>query len=526
MEGLPESLEHVHTNDTFVKLYKRFWTDGENPISIDSNKTEFIQLGDHIPPFTYESFNPHLRLIVLPRYRYFEERILALRNSPSHADSGLILTGQSGIGKSCFLLYLLIRYLSQKQPVIYQHFETTYVFANEGVFTVKKFECLRNTFFRRIPALVDDMAGPPPPGLVLASPAFPIHATAPLLSNYNNWRKHRRPSMFVMNPLSRSEMLNFFSTIYPDHTLDQVDTWISLYGRDIRTIRTAILSGIYDHEREVQEQINYLDIQTLADLLRNPHEAHPTASDCLIQTLRAKPLPDPTSVEYIRPDWMVHAIASRYIYRKLWKHFREKGADAHQSFLEKTSGPRSAVVMRGWAFENWCHEQLCESASGGELVIQKMALSEDSTVMKRNDDSEIQIVPIRPKRVETYTSTMHIDRTRDASVYYLPEEANNPAFDSYIRLSDDLGVAFQMTISSKYSLNIEGLSLLSSRLATKQKYCVFVIPEGHAFQCPAPPKPWGSDYEFYTLEIALELPAPLYLHGDSAEDLDDTFGSS
>ncbi|KAJ8519872.1 hypothetical protein ONZ45_g3218 [Pleurotus djamor] len=101
MDGLikahPNALERTYPNDVFAKLYKRFWTDGENPISIDSSETEFIQLGDHIPPFTYESFNPRLKLLVLPRYRYFEERILALRNSPNHADSGVILTGQSGI---------------------------------------------------------------------------------------------------------------------------------------------------------------------------------------------------------------------------------------------------------------------------------------------------------------------------------------------------------------------------------------------------------------------------------------------
>ncbi|KAJ8522957.1 hypothetical protein ONZ45_g511 [Pleurotus djamor] len=448
----------------------------------------------HYPPCIELDDNPDLKLLILSQYPYFLERIKAIRTCKSR---GLVLIGHPGIGKSTFLLYLLIHHLFHKEPVIYSRNGLTLYFSAQGVVSFNDLVALNDESLQCVPALVDD--GPPHPNLVISQP-FPIHATSPQLAKYGYWYKKRSATMLVMNPLTVDELFAICSLTAPNITRNQIKTLTSLYGYNKHIIQAALANGEQSHVQNLTSLIARLEITTLVDLLDMPLVADPLVSRYIIQTFRDSPLPDPVSRQYLSSDSMVHSVVSRHVFRLLWNHFRLKDPDACQRLT-------SVASSRGWAFENWCHEQLSDGQA--PLRLQRMKIFGDSIIMTHGDN-DVHLLDIHPTSVSTYPCTMPVARTREAATYYIPHECNNPAFDAHYRLSDELGVGFRMTVCPKQTLKPQDLSLLSRRLGTKKQYFVFVIPKGHVFRCPAPPSRWRSIFEFYTCELPFKLSGMFY----------------
>ncbi|KAI9446795.1 hypothetical protein H4582DRAFT_2070118 [Lactarius indigo] len=120
---------------------------------------------------------------------------------------GVVVTGQLGIGKSCFLYYLLFCLLSKKKPVALQRFNYFFVFQEDGVsrypFTTDPHHLPRGTW-----ALSDSNNLPCPTFLEAASwgTAWIIQTASPLEQGWKKWKTQRSADIFVMDYFTIEEM--------------------------------------------------------------------------------------------------------------------------------------------------------------------------------------------------------------------------------------------------------------------------------------------------------------------------------
>lgn len=117
---------------------------------------------------------------------------------------GVVVTGQPGIGKSCFLYYVLLRLLSRESPVAIQVPGYFLIFSFNGV----EIHTLDHTDYNVFPAgtcvLSDSNEEVKAPcsaflGAAKQGRAWIVQATSPLEERWREWKKQRSADIFVMD---------------------------------------------------------------------------------------------------------------------------------------------------------------------------------------------------------------------------------------------------------------------------------------------------------------------------------------
>ncbi|KAH9180197.1 hypothetical protein EDB89DRAFT_1900160 [Lactarius sanguifluus] len=127
----------------------------------------------------------------------------------AHKCGGVVVTGQPGIGKSCFLYYLLFRLLSKKNPVALQRSGHFFVFQEDGVsrypLTAYPDNLPAGTW-----ALSDSNRTQLPCATFLEAAswgtAWIIQTTSPLEQRWQKWKTQRSADIFVMDYFPIEEM--------------------------------------------------------------------------------------------------------------------------------------------------------------------------------------------------------------------------------------------------------------------------------------------------------------------------------
>ncbi|KAH9048284.1 hypothetical protein EDB84DRAFT_299074 [Lactarius hengduanensis] len=127
----------------------------------------------------------------------------------AHKCGGVVVTGQPGIGKSCFLYYLLFRLLSKKNPVALQRSRYFFVFQEDGVsrypLTADPDSLPAGTW-----ALSDyDQTQLPCAAFLEAASwgtAWIVQTTSPLEHRWKKWKTQRSADIFVMDYFTIEEM--------------------------------------------------------------------------------------------------------------------------------------------------------------------------------------------------------------------------------------------------------------------------------------------------------------------------------
>ncbi|KAI9464952.1 hypothetical protein BJY52DRAFT_1144826, partial [Lactarius psammicola] len=123
---------------------------------------------------------------------------------------GVVITGQPGIGKSCFLYYLLLHRLSEMTPVALQLLSYFVVFRDDGVYRYP-LDADPDYLPEGTWALSDsnDVAKQPCTAFLGAAQlqcAWIVQTASPLEERWKNWQKHRNADTFVMNHISIQEI--------------------------------------------------------------------------------------------------------------------------------------------------------------------------------------------------------------------------------------------------------------------------------------------------------------------------------
>ncbi|PBK82417.1 hypothetical protein ARMGADRAFT_737646 [Armillaria gallica] len=146
------------------------------------------------------------RLFVPGEYIYLFERIQRSQTESDYT-RGIILDGHSGIGKSMFLFYALIRCLQESQEAILYFFCRTIMFSKDGVEEIDLNNFPYHSIHSPIWCLIDSYCGErPPPQFISHQYILPILASSRSDESYSSWAKRRSASRLVMNPWSDEEI--------------------------------------------------------------------------------------------------------------------------------------------------------------------------------------------------------------------------------------------------------------------------------------------------------------------------------
>ncbi|KAF8260034.1 hypothetical protein EI94DRAFT_1749735 [Lactarius quietus] len=154
-------------------------------------------------------------------YRYLQS--CADEVDPRRRRSGMIVTGHPGIGKSCFLYYLLFRLLSMRKNVAFQVDDQFLFFEDTGVQICN----IASSTGHAIPdgtwTLTDSHTGfEKPCGAFLTAcgsrRTWLVQTTAPSEDNWRTWKKEYRADIYWMDVITLDELNALGKILHP--TLD------------------------------------------------------------------------------------------------------------------------------------------------------------------------------------------------------------------------------------------------------------------------------------------------------------------
>ncbi|KAH9177660.1 hypothetical protein EDB89DRAFT_2064625 [Lactarius sanguifluus] len=196
------------------KLYETLWGEDLNVI------LEEISDGGNTWKYVPKTRIDHLKmrelgyketrgLLVRPEYNVTFD-VLQQDHSIAEDCGGVIVTGQPGIGKTCFLYYLLFRRLSERRPVALEQPEFFILFHEGGVY---RYPLKADP--RYLPdgtwVLSDSNDEAPKPCSTFRSAAklriaWLIQTSSPQMKRWEDWVKYCDADTFVMNHVSIEEI--------------------------------------------------------------------------------------------------------------------------------------------------------------------------------------------------------------------------------------------------------------------------------------------------------------------------------
>ncbi|KAH9010689.1 hypothetical protein EDB84DRAFT_1570276 [Lactarius hengduanensis] len=197
---------------TAEKLYEKLW--GEDLNAILEEISDDDGTWKYVPKTRIDDlkmselgYNETRGLLVRPEYDVAFGMLQQAHDHWTPEDcGGVVVTGQPGIGKTCFLYYLLFRRLSERRPVALEQPKFFILFHEGGVYRYSL-----NADTRYLPdgtwALSDSNDEAPKPCTTFRSAsklrtAWIVQTTSPVETRWRDWRKYCKAGMFVMNHVS------------------------------------------------------------------------------------------------------------------------------------------------------------------------------------------------------------------------------------------------------------------------------------------------------------------------------------
>ncbi|GAM23476.1 hypothetical protein SAMD00019534_066510 [Acytostelium subglobosum LB1] len=372
---------------------------------------------------------------------------------PDPIYGSFVVTGTPGIGKSCFLYYLMLEIAKKKAPLVVHSIHSNsahsfylYTFDGNGTPIVNRgpielvipYLTKKSTYY-----LVDSLK-------VSNAAAKTIIVSSPDPALYKEFLKNDRTTRMFMPPWEKDELDHVKPLLYPQvpqATLE--DLWLK-WGGIPRFVLEKAVNAAFQHSLE--NGITTLDLDTCA---KSVGEEDPQApgSHKIIQII-------PIDISGI-PKYgaMVLRFSSKYVASKVANAIAEKNLEQVKSHL---SVPRFLHSPLGGSFlEAVVHRQLKEH--GGQF--QRRAL-------KTNLVDTITFP--RPSSSAIIKSITDIGPALD-NIYLVPSFSNFPAIDSLIKPNQ----LFQVTVSADHPPLMKELTSIVDQLgatvANVELY--FVLPQ-------------------------------------------------
>ncbi|KAH9030527.1 hypothetical protein EDB85DRAFT_1429344 [Lactarius pseudohatsudake] len=402
----------------------------------------------------------------------YEEAVLLVRNEYKVAyptlrsyktnprSGGVVVTGQPGIGKTCFLYYLLLRLLNARDTVAFQLNENFILFQDSGV----RIFGTTSIYARRIPTgtwlLTDSCDGFEKPCAAFNAASkgkngWIVQTTSPNPDSWTRWHKERTADMYWMDVFPLNE-LNALGTIL-DLNLRSLRDNYDLWGPSARTCilltdpnqvrhhRLAVASAAYQFTNNVK-QFDGLNVALVSHRL-----------------FAVRPTKDS------RQD-VTAEFASRHLLGFVSRAYAERDRAIRLSFYKQISGHAWFSTSAGRIFET--HVLIWSRYSSAENCLPCTPAVEASPLLS---------IPACGKNMEFFSKAEDLKDMVDEHErrrYLVPVSQTFPTLDA-IFITHESVITVQMTVSSKHDAKKVGFdkvykNIPSSVLAKRRKCHVFL----------------------------------------------------
>ncbi|KAK7051328.1 hypothetical protein VNI00_004828 [Paramarasmius palmivorus] len=493
-------------------LHRMYWgKDLVNLLQRDKMGNSFLQLPAQL------LLDTGGKLLILENYQYLYSRIEAIK---AKSKAGLVILGNPGAGKSSFLYFYYLQKLAAAQPVVYCDDPDILIHWDDECFatTIPQLPAgfFENVKFQGVVVLIECEKAPPLHLVKKQVCLYPVQAALPNPDCYKTWITQRKALNLVVNPPSDLDIHRILASDLNGRvsrcTIEEVVAIIKKWGRDIRRIRDVLLYGDKAQEVKFCSQLEEINKSQLNEICYKPFGSSLCHPLNIITTRHSGDIPRQGDIGYLAPDRMSRSVTSEYMFRVFLHHVAWSKIYEPKQFYDLLSCTPQLGSRKGIAFESLAHRLItnCEEfrvyqlgASGTQLI-----KTEYHTTAQFFTGSKV------PPAVFRYPSDTDVTTTNKPRVYSIPQECNNPTFDSFVIAPKSVfkdcadnglhGIAFQMTVGRKHDLVEKGMKILKARfgplVGPKHKF-VFVVPTGAELALPAPRSVWTKMFDFFMLEI-------------------------
>ncbi|KAH9064626.1 hypothetical protein EDB87DRAFT_1598434 [Lactarius vividus] len=443
------------------RVYYRFWGKDLNNLLQPVRDSNFQFLSEE--QIDYLGLRAHFLydeavLLVRKEYKIAYPILQSYKKTPR--SGGVVVTGQPGIGKTCFLYYLLFCLLSARDAVAFQVNENFILFQDSGV----RIFGTTSIYAHRIPkgtwVLTDSCTGfeQPCPAFIAASKgrnAWIVQTTSPNPGSWERWHKERTAHKYWMDVFPLNE-LNALGTIL-DLDLKSLRDNYDLWGPSAR-----ICISLVDPNR-VGDHI--LAVASAAYLFTNNVKQFDGLNAALVSHRLFAVRPTKDSRQKVTAEF-----ASRHLLGFVSRAYAERDRAMRLSFYKQISGHAWFSTSAGRIFE------------AHVLIWSRYASAEDCLPCTRAvEASPLLTIPSCGKNMEFFSKADDLKNMVDEHERrkcLVPVSATFPTLDA-IFITHEFVITVQMTIASEHDAKKIGFekvykNLPSSVLAKRQKCHVFL----------------------------------------------------
>ena len=274
-------------------------------------------------------------------YQGLFDKILHLYNE-NKPETGVLVTGNPGIGKSFFLIYLLIRFAKLMKTIVLELAEKgkVYLFkpGQDPVLIPGSLAELEELEDKSTIFLHNPKANQEP----LFVNAFTVLASSPNSNNYKGFCKRMRTQKFYMPVWSKDEVLSCNRILH---------TW--KHDDELMVKNFSVFGGIprfllkYDfYYSELKEAIAKIDVKQIISAAAEPDT---------FRDFSHKLLHYDVSAEFIAVSM---DFASDFVFEELINRWKRQDASELEYFVMETSSSAMMAGPRGKAFEILAHRYL------------------------------------------------------------------------------------------------------------------------------------------------------------------------
>ncbi|VDC06163.1 unnamed protein product [Peniophora sp. CBMAI 1063] len=396
------------------------------------------------------------RLIEFHQYPQLCGEIGGLRNEKRRG--GVVVTGQSGSGKTFFMFYFLIQALMRTEPVLLSMCdEEHYLFLPDGVWALKKHiadpdSSSRQDFLRVVPkgtwALVncDDMRSAPSSALSHGLVFFPVYFAPPHSGKYDALLAVSHPPFLrIMSPMTSREIVACCAVLSEDLAQDRshlslkgVLNHMGVFGHAPKpclesmqgiTLESAIRAVTRDIQKVNLEQLRHI----LVSLDQTDDGSLSYTSIDIMWDTHFRALFMIQRIDDWPSDHVTLSFASTWILQRILESFTLRQRDYTRTFVSVLlQDHRKLGSATGVMFESLMHHVLSAAPSewDGRFDLIEIELDGPAQRMKDNPHA-VEITHIFRKRALLWYFTRCPPKFHTQQ-YFVPESAKNPTFDAVI----------------------------------------------------------------------------------------------
>ncbi|KAN0127599.1 hypothetical protein V8E53_014577 [Lactarius tabidus] len=486
-----------------AQLHRKFWVQGEYDKLLNVDEDEGDAEDDEVSP------KCHVLDIGIPGLEWSKiwirkEYIRMYQRCKDHFKPGLhnkfqspslVVTGQPGIGKRHWIIYVLCQRLAFKKPIMWYRDKRLYLFAEDGVYLAPT-DYLSTEFRTRVWTLVDVDEGDRVPEFLAVHDTkhMIVFASSPKERRWKRLPKTTACAVAIMNPWTRAEISEVAAIHEFAASNSAIDEMYTRFGPTPRIcfdyLKTPSLLDV--HKEKFGLALSSLSLRSLREMVNKATvlDMDDVSHTILLLKRRGSLHRTLKTVEPITPA----------VEMALRNQFRRETRTERLNFYYYLANVEASRRLAGVVYESLVQETLQQLNTIELRLVPMVKRRPDGSgqgnkfprYYSNHGDGEdpSSVLSINIHRTDNDEISSKPNPIKD-KVYYALHNLNQAAVDSFIMDNNRLFI-FQFTTASVQDINKGILTLFSQESLPLREnwYFIFVIPPVLSeLSCPQPRDP-------------------------------------